>query len=364
MTGLMAQPLKQDRLRVALGRRRVPPGQRLLSYLSLSAILTMAAGNFFAAGPDEPNKRSADACSVVQVAPFIKTEELSDLTQRLKTISDKPKLRAGVFAVEPETGRYVGVGADETFAAASLIKVPVLVKLLDAMDRGQVSLDEQLELRPDLIGGGSGFLQWRPAGSKVSLKEAMETMIVFSDNTATNLIIDRVGGISACNRDFAFWGLKRTYVNDWLPDLPGTNKTSPGDLVSLLAMVDKGQLLSPKSRERMLEIMQRTRIKTLLPPGLPPGAKISHKTGDIGSLVGDAGIITAPDGRRFIVAVQVERPHNDRRANEMIRQMSAQIYQRMIGGNGAQLVATAEGAPRTRTGGGQRRHHRRHHRRS
>lgn len=361
MTESNAQPRKQERLRAVTGRRRIPPGQRLLRYITLSAVLSLAAGNFFAAGPDEPNKKSADACSVVTVAPFEKREELTDLVERLKLVADKPKLRAGVFAVEPATGRFAGVEADESFAAASLIKIPVLVKLLDAVDKQQVSLDEQLELRPDLIGGGSGYLQWRPVNSKVSLQEAMETMIVVSDNTATNLIIDRVGGIAVCNRDFALWGLKRTYINDWLPDLPGTNKTSPGDLVGVLAMVDKGELLSPESRERMLRIMERTRIKTLLPPGLPPGAKISHKTGDIGSLVGDAGIITAPDGRRFFAAVQVQRPHNDRRANELIRQMSALIYQQMIGGNNAQLIATSETAPKVVRHHGHH-HHRRHHR--
>lgn len=360
MTGSIASQPKQDRLKYVPGRmRRIPPGQRLIRYMLLSAFIAVAAGNFFPAGPDEPNKRTADACSVISVAPFEKKEELLALVDRLKQVAAQPKLRAGAFVIEPATGRYAGIDADESFAAASLIKVPVLVKLLDSIDRGHVSLDEQLELRPDLIGGGSGYLQWRPVNSKVSLKEAMEAMIVVSDNTATNLIIDRVGGIDACNRDFAFWGLRRTYVNDWLPDLPGTNKTSPGDLVSLLAMVDKGRLLTAESRERMLKIMQRTRIKTLLPPGLPAGATISHKTGDIGSLVGDCGIITAPDGKKFIAAVQVQRPHNDRRANEMIRQMSRVIYPAIVHGVPGPITETpAEPLHRVHGRHGRHRHRR------
>ncbi len=250
--------------------------------------------------------------------------------EQLVRLSDKPKLRCGAFAIEPATGRFIDLAGKDRFAAASMIKVPVLVKLLQAIDRNEVSMDEVLVLRPDLIGGGSGFLQWRPPNSRVSLKEAMETMIIFSDNTATNLIIDRLGGKEVCNRDFALWGLKDTYINDWLPDLPGTNKTSPYELVHLLAKVDNGDLLSEESRKKMLAIMEKTRIKTLLPAGLPQGAKISHKTGDIGSLVGDCGIITCPDGRRYIACVQVERPHNDRRANELIRQVSKVIYSGMV----------------------------------
>ena len=360
MAALIASSLRQERLSSGSARlRRLPPGQRLLLYMFLSAFITIVTGNFFAVGPDETDKRRADACSVVLVPPFEKRHELLALTDTLKSVADKPKLKAGVFVVEPATGRFVSVGADESFAAASLIKVPVLVKLLAAIDSGDVSIDEQLELRADLIGGGSGYLQWRAVNSTVSLKEAMESMIIFSDNTATNMIIDRLGGIDACNRDFAFWGLKRTYVNDWLPDLPGTNKTSPCDLVSLLAMVDKGDLLSQPSRERMFKIMERTRTRTLLPPGLPAGAKISHKTGDIGSLVGDCGIITSPGGKRFIACVQVQRPHNDRRANEMIRQMSRLIYRSVVDeAPAAVLAAVADEQAKP-----QPRHQRRRHRR-
>jgi beta-lactamase class A len=262
--------------------------------------------------------------------PFNLSEALEGLELRMRLLSDQPKLHMGAFAIEPKSGRYVSVDGDKSFAAASMIKVPVLVKLLKAMDAGEVSLDETLVLRSDLVGGGSGYLQWRPVGTKVSMKEAMETMIIFSDNTATNLIIDRLGGKDVCNRDFAFWGLKNTYISNWLPDLEGTNKTSPFDLVQILARVDKGEILSTANRTRMLSIMERTRIKTLLPVGLPPGAKISHKTGDIGSLVGDCGIITSPDGHRFIACVQVARPHNDRRANELIRQVAKILYPGMV----------------------------------
>lgn len=312
--------------------RRLPPGQRLLRCLALALCFVCSMCIYIPAGTNEPGKEQTTIAfhTAPLPAPFEMSESLEGLQLRMKLMSDRPNLHLGAFAVEPDSGRYVSVSGDESFAAASMIKVPVLVKLLAAIDSGDVSMDEVLDLRADLIGGGSGFLQWRPVGSKVTLKEAMETMIIFSDNTATNLIIDRLGGKEICNRDFAFWGLKRTYISNWLPDLPGTNKTSPYDLVQLLARVDKGDLLSSESRKRMLAIMEKTRIKTLLPFGLPPGAKISHKTGDIGSLVGDCGIITSPDGRRFIACVQVARPHNDRRANELIRQVSKLMYSGIV----------------------------------
>lgn len=312
-------------------KKKLPPGQRLLRFMAVAMAIVCSISVYVPAGTNETEIDMDPPCVGTQYpVPFEKKEELAELTESLRKLSDKPKLKAGLFAVEPVSGRFLSLSGDESFSAASMIKVPVLVKLLDSIDKGVVDPKEVLVMRKDLVGGGSGYLQWRPVGSKITLKEAMESMIIFSDNTATNMIIDRVGGKDICNRDFITWGLRKTYINDWLPDLPGTNKTSPQDLVHLLARVDKGHLLTPASKQRMLAIMERTRTRTLLPPGLPPGAKISHKTGDIGSLVGDCGIITSPTGQRYIVAVQVARPHNDRRANELIRQISKNLYVGMV----------------------------------
>lgn len=315
-------------------KRKVPPGQRLIRYFALALCLILSISIYLPAEKlNGQNETIADVPEKKQLQepPFQLGSRLSELESRLEILGQKPRLKLGAFAIEPATGKHLGICEDESFAAASMIKVPVLVSLLKAIDRGEVSIDETLVLRPDLIGGGSGFLQWRPQNSKVSLKEAMETMIVFSDNTATNLIIDRLGGKDVCNRDFAFWNLKRTYIANWLPDLEGTNRTSPYDLCQILALVDKGEILSKESRKLMLATMEKTRIKTLLPAGLPAGTKISHKTGDIGSLVGDCGIISPPGGERLIACVQVARPHNDRRANELIRQVSREMYETFRG---------------------------------
>lgn len=266
----------------------------------------------------------------VKAEPFSLKIEETGLRASIEKLVKVPGLRAGIFAVEPSTGRYVGVDAKKSVAAASMIKIPVLVKLLDAIDQKRIKETDELIIRQELIGGGSGYLQGRVPGTKVSVKEAMEAMIVVSDNTATNLIIDLLGGKEKCNRDFSDWGLRRTYIANWLPDLGGTNKTSPFDLAFLLGRVDKGELLSCQSRERMLGIMQRTKTRTLLPQGIPGDAKIYHKTGDIAQMVGDAGIVSSADGSRYVVAIGVERPWNDRRANELIRKVSKAIFEAMV----------------------------------
>ena len=312
----------------------MPPGQRLIGYALLAALAIMLQSWLLPA--DDSMKTAAQhvvapapALQVPVKQPFGLTRELADLEGQVKKQCVNPRLRAGTFVVDPATGMYVDVNGTQAFAAASIIKVPVLVKLLVAIDNKAVSPDQLVTLRSDLIAGGSGFLQWRPLDSTVSVREAAELMITNSDNTATNLIIDLLGGKDACNTDFALWGLTQTQINNMLPDFEGTNKTSPYDLSYLLGKIEQGALISKESRQFMYRIMSHVRTRTLLPMGLGPGAKISHKTGDIASMVGDAGIVTTPAGRRYIVAVQVERPRNDQRGNKLIREISKLVYQYM-----------------------------------
>jgi len=141
------------------------------------------------------------------------------------------------------------------------------------------------------------------------------------------MLIKRMGGKKALNQRFQAWGLTSTVINNPLPDLEGTNTTSPRDLVTILGKVNQGELLSLRSRDRLLNIMQETRTRTLLPQGIEKSADIAHKTGDIGSMLADAGIIDMPNGKRYLGAVMVKRPHNDSNARTLIQQISRTAYQ-------------------------------------
>lgn len=308
-------------------QKKLPPGQRLLLYMLLAAFVSVITSSLI---PHGKSDAVPQVTTVVEVMPFPLTSRLTSLEDDLKKFSDKKNLRTGVFVVEPGSGRYAEMNAREPFMAASMIKVPVLVSLLAALDRKTVSLTEKLTISEDLITGGSGYLQWRPVDSKITVKEAAELMIIISDNTATNLLIDKLGGLEKLNKQYSQWGLKNTRLNNLLADLTGTNTTSPYDLCYLMGRIERGELISQSSRDWMHSIMHRTRIKTLLPQGLNPGDRIFHKTGDIGKMVGDVGLVHTKDGKRYLVAVQVERPHNDRRANELIRTLSRSIHSTII----------------------------------
>nr|WP_250123024.1 serine hydrolase [Chroococcidiopsis sp. CCMEE 29] len=258
--------------------------------------------------------------------------KLSQEIMPLKTVVQQlaakhPKLLPGVFFVDLDTGAYLDLNGDSTFAAASMIKVPILVAFFQDVDAGKIRLDEKLTLKKELIGGGSGDMQYKSPGTQFTALETATKMITISDNTATNLLIERLGGAAALNQRFQKWGLTVTEIRNLLPDLSGTNTTSPEDLGHLMALVNQGDLVSLKSRDRLLDIMRRTVTATLLPRGLGEGATIAHKTGDIGSLVGDVGLVDMPSGKRYIAVAMVKRPHNNSEAKELIRQISKAAYQ-------------------------------------
>lgn len=271
------------------------------------------------------------------------TQEVIPLKTSVQQLAAKQaKLLPGVFMVDLDTGAYLDINADLTFAAASMIKVPILVAFFQDVDAGKIRLDEQLTLTKAVIGSGSGGMQYQKLGTKFTALETATQMITHSDNTATNMIIARLGGIAALNQRFHTWGLKVTQIRNLLPDLAGTNITSPRDLANLMGLVNQGKLMSLRSRDRLLDIMRRTVTNTLLPRGLGKGATIAHKTGDIGSLVGDVGIVDMPSGKRYIAVAMVKRPHNDSRAQELIRQISRSTYQAFSKPIKPQVMPTTE----------------------
>lgn len=273
----------------------------------------------------QPEEASNEAAVVSSLKLSQEISPLKTVVQQL--VTKNSNLMPGIFFVDLDTGAYLNLNGETSFAAASTIKFPILVAFFQDVDAGKIQLDEKLTLKKEQIGGGSGDIQYKTPGTKFTALEVATKMIVISDNTATNMLIERLGGMAALNQRFESWGLQTTQLRNLLPDLPGTNTTSPKELGQLMAMVNQGDLMSLKSRDRLLHIMQQTRTATLLPRGLGKGATIAHKTGDIGSMVGDVGLIDMPSGKRYIAVVMVKRPHNDHRAQELIRQVSRAAYQ-------------------------------------
>ncbi len=274
--------------------------------------------------------------------------ELTALSQRWAQLAATQKdLKTSGFLLVLDDGRYAQLQPDLPLPAASSIKTPILLAGLEDLDTGKLRWNEPLKLTKEVVGGGAGWMASRPVGTRFPFFEAATEMIRVSDNSATNLLIKRLGGKTVLNTRFQTLGLSATVVNNWLPDLGGTNITSSRDLAKAIALVDTGQSLSPRARDLFREIMGSSRTNTLIPLGLLQGLgkdsadpdsellaygiKAYNKTGDIGIAYADGALIQLPNGQRAVAAFMVKGPFNDPRSTDMIRALAAEVAKTLVG---------------------------------
>ncbi len=271
-----------------------------------------------------------------------RVKRLEELTSKWESLIIKnPDLDVSAFFLSLDNEVYAEIKSEDKMPAASSIKVPILIVLLTMVDQGKILWNEKLMLTEETIGGGAGWMAYQKIGEKFPIFEIASEMIRVSDNTATNLLIKRLGGINIMNQKFKEIGLKNTQINNLLPDLEGTNVTSTKDLSFAMALVDNGYLLSSTSRDIFREIMRKSKTNTLIPSGILRGLGketkdtdyhlslkgyfIHNKTGDIGISYSDTALIHTPLKSRAFATFIVKGPFNDPRSPDLIRNLSAEL---------------------------------------
>ncbi len=251
------------------------------------------------------------------------TRHMPNITRKLKNLaSSYPNITPGIFVWDYNTGQYVDINSEKVFSTASIIKIPILYQLFRRVDKGLIDLNDSMSTEKHSIAGGSGNLQYFPVGTTMTYKKLAKLMIQESDNTATNMLLSAVGGMNELNREIKHWGFNKTGMNNWLPDLKGTNISTPEDIAAMLYNIDNSELLTIESRANIVEIMSHVKNSSLIQAGLPNNTEFLHKTGNIKSMLGDAGIVNLPDGRKYIVVMMVERPANSYSANQFMVEAS------------------------------------------
>lgn len=252
----------------------------------------------------------------------------SRLNSLIKTkLKQYPNLICGVCVKPSWLKDSININGDYAFPAASLIKIPVAVILLMKIDKKEISWDEKLTLKRYHYAQGAGILQFTKAGTKFRLRKIFKLMLAISDNTATNMLIGRLGGINSTNALISKLGVKNTKLVNFLGDFKGTNKTSPKDLVMLLEGALEGDLLSKSSKRILKSALLDVKNKSLVKKGLGKYTRFAHKTGTIGICVGDAGIIYFPFGKRIGISIIVKRPFNNLNGQKIIREISRLVYE-------------------------------------
>lgn len=247
-----------------------------------------------------------------------------------KLMAQYKSIDPSVFVWEYDSGKYVDIDSSKVYSAASIIKIPVLIQMFKSIEANQFTIYDEMELTPYYKAEGSGDLQAQPLGAKFNMDQLARVMITHSDNTATNMIISAVGSMTDVNSGIRSWGLKNTYLANWLPDLTGTNFTTAKDLATMLYNLDNPGFLNINSREYIIDYMSHVENNRLIQAGLDKKALFVHKTGDIGKMLGDAGIVYTPEGKKYICVILANRPYNAPQGKDFIQKASSIIYNSIV----------------------------------
>jgi beta-lactamase class A len=227
-------------------------------------------------------------------------------TAKLDAIARNVDGVIGYTLLDLTTGERIERLAQEVFPAASTIKVAILYELFRQADEGKLRLDEPRAVDPKDIVGGDGILKDLSSPS-LTLRDLAVLMIVLSDNSATNAVIDAVG-MAAVNSRLQALGLTKTRLSRRMMDLAAArrgaeNVSSPGDLATLLALLYRGDGLSGASAKRALEILRKAPTTSYLRRYLPADVSVASKYGILDGVRADAGIIEVPERPCVFVAM-------------------------------------------------------------
>lgn len=236
-----------------------------------------------------------------------------DVSGDLEALEDEFDARVGVVAIDLQDGRRVEHRGDERFGYASTLKGFVAAALLDATDeedRGERVGWSQA----DIDAAGYSPVTEEALGEGATLDELAEALVRESDNTATNLVLDRLGGPSGLEEVLRQAGDDETNVdavepgiNDVTPGDPA-NTTTPAAFADLLGSIVEGSWLEPADRDQLLDWMSGNATgDPLVRAGAPDGWTVADKSGGAGPRRGDVALVMPPGREPIVLVVLTER---------------------------------------------------------
>ena len=225
-----------------------------------------------------------------------------------------PGTSSGVFIDLNNSANNASDDPNRVFSAASLIKLSIAGATYQRAASGVINLTDQVTLQESDKVGGTGIIQFQPAGTTYTIDQLIAIMLLNSDNTAANLIVDRIGGFSTVNAFSGAQGMTNTVMRRKLNDLAAQargidNTTTSGDIARFFSQLQAGQIVDRETSDRLRTILaQRGRVdKDWALLDLPATIVAQHMTGTGVGLRGDAILVT--DGeRQYILVLFVSAP--------------------------------------------------------
>jgi beta-lactamase class A len=287
-----------------------------------------------------PVKQFVSVCVLLAVAhaqavpiPAQLPEKQRVLWQKLEaSIHDIDAHLDGVMGVAIEdiaTGNHIFVLPDEVFAQASSIKIAVLADLYLQAQQGKLKLTDLYTVQSsDLVADSDIMGGLTPGVTRITLRDLATMMVAVSDNSATNVLIDRVG-MENVNAMLDSLGLTHTKLRRKMMDLAAANEgrenvSSPREMMLLLDGIYRGKLLNKESADDFFRVLS-TNKASFIPQDLPAGLKIANKPGELEAVRNDSGIVFV-EGRPYIICVMTSFLRNERDGEEAISKISLEAW--------------------------------------
>jgi beta-lactamase class A len=265
---------------------------------------------------------------------------MSSLTHQIEAaIAASGATSMGVALHHMESGAELLLNADESFPMCSVLKIPVLVEAFRQMGEGKFTLEDRWELTKTEKNIGSGILTYLQDGLRPTVRDLLTLMIIISDNTATDMVINRLGveridqtmhelGLANLHMALSIRGIfddmlgeaadpARLFVDLDKPKHPpptrregrafstraDNNVSTAHDMTRLLTMIFRGELLDRAACDAMLHILLQQQLNARLPLFLPYGVPFAHKTGTLAGIRNDAGVLYCRDASHVALTV-------------------------------------------------------------
>ncbi|MGH7149402.1 MAG: serine hydrolase [Planctomycetota bacterium] len=262
---------------------------------------------------------------------------LPSLADRLGELAKAVEGDVGIYVRHLKSGCEAALRAEETFPTASLVKVPILVGVFDALERGELDWRKPLEYRGARAYPGEDLLASFRDGEKVPLSKLVALMVSFSDNTASLWCQELAGGGSAVNRWLEANGFPRTRVNSRTEgrekekEAFGWGQTTPREMAELLVRIREGKAVGPAASAQMYRILCRSYWDGEALSQVPPAVQVASKQGAVNGSRSEVALVNAPSGDYvFCVVTKNQKDQSWKEDNEgfvLLRRVSRLLWE-------------------------------------
>jgi beta-lactamase class A len=235
----------------------------------------------------------------------------------------------GVAIDDLTSGEHYFLREDEVFAQASSIKITVLANLYLQAQQGKLKLTDLYTVQSsDLVPDSDIMNGLTPGVTRVTLRDLATMVMAVSDNSAANVLIDRVG-MQNVNAMLDSLGLTHTRLRRKMMDLEAAkqgreNISTPREMMTLLSDIYRGKLLNKDMTDDFFRVFS-TNHPSFLPRDLPAGLKVANKEGELEAVRNDSGIVFV-EGRPYVICVMTSFLRNEREGEEAITKVSLETW--------------------------------------